>query len=1552
MRIFKRVLAVVLVCMMILPLGISSFAAWNLDDAVTVNWNPMAAKYSKGTWKLIAPKSENYEIRTNNFGFTKDENGGVKITTPTYEEFAGTYGVSVINSKAATPLDGLSVVIQPDEFDSMIDSIDAGNSLNVIWTEDPITEFAGFNEASKSYDTGMYTAVSAYSNGLRHIIPTVKDATPLTPASQAPEGQTNGKALSIRVTCNKQIGDNAAPVATSVSIVYYDGYYINDDGHPGYRWTFEAMNHEDSKLGDASSTSTRDEAIDLSNGLAINVRADERLGFIVNINGYDYYKGEEIGFFPDCDTNWVGYKTNELTDESILNNDPIWATSMRCARQDIDLSGLKDVAEGYLTIGAVSINDQQLADHRCNYTVESINGVPAADWAGGATAEHECDFAFVTTIGTTCTRDGYDYYRCTVCGAAKQENVQAAFGHTPKEDITVIAKPTCTTYGTSSRNCFVCKTRLETYHDDFAPHTFESDWTIVTAPTCETEGKRTNTCSVCAAAVEEVMPMHNFEWVVKTEGSCLVAGSETQVCKDCGVEGETREIPTDGAHKFETSTPVIETQGTSTDWFGKVAGVCTVCGEVAESTEDVYSHVEHFTDVKENHWFMSEVAYCVRQGYVSGMNETTFAPNNNLTRAQFLTLLAAFDGVDLTQYEGKDAGFTDVKAKHWWNEEICWAVETGITSGIGDGKFGPSNNITRSQLARFFMVYTEKKGLDVSKEADLSEFPDASKVQAWAEPAVKWAVAEGLIAGSNGKLVPNGNATRAQAARIFMMYANTDFDEKVCEHVWGDWVVTTEPTTEAAGEETRTCTLCGETEKQPVPPIPVECEHVWSDWTETVKATHTVDGEQTRTCTLCGEVETEVIEKHTADYTIRLFIDDEGLEMGAKIDGTDATELLLPICYGEDYNDFIGDMPVATLEGYEFKGWFLEAYGFMMIKDEWDNGTYAVPGDCELYAIFEEIAVPCEHVWGDWTETAKATHTADGEQTRTCTLCGEVETEVIPAHTADFVMRFFLEDVDVEEGATIDGTDATELLLPICTGEDYNDYLGDFPTASKDGYDFMGWYLEAYGFLMTEGEWNGNYYALAGDCECYAIFEEAAPELPLYDDENSVAGYLAVGTYDYDLLADYQYTIFEFAPEETGEYTITANDSLVAIASYNGMWVTVVPSAETVVDASVVWECTSVGQSVWVAVKGGAATANITVEAEAPEVPVGPEYVTYVNVALPESFTLTEDAAALVNVAYNDDVVDTAVLGEDGFYHLNAVDGPVLYVNLADTKMNLADAMGYGQLKGSTKEDGVIKVITDYNEAYQAYIDVADQGYAPLTEDLMVILSEVGKNQGWYEGEGAWIATTEDAWMFACYYAEIAEPEYTFTLNFVADADAALTNDAALTYTMKLGDKYSDFITELPMAEKEGYVFKGWWNRARRIALNPDFDAEKVLEVYLKDSETLDTIDTTIELIPIWDTEGEKDWTLTFVNWDNEDFETIEIGANVGDTYLSLFGGNYLDPGLQILDFGDGDQYEFVGWCIEHPDVGVFLLTEGDMWDEGYLALAGNWEFYALYELM
>ena len=165
--------------------------------------------------------------------------------------------------------------------------------------------------------------------------------------------------------------------------------------------------------------------------------------------------------------------------------------------------------------------------------------------------------------------------------------------------------------------------------------------------------------------------------------------------------------------------------------------------------------------------------------------------------------------------------------------------------------------------------------------------------------------------------------------------------------------------------------------------------------------------------------------------------------------------------------------------------------------------------------------------------------------------------------------------------------------------------------------------------------------------------------------------------------------------------------------------------------------------------------------------------------------------------------------------------------------------------------------------------------------------------------------------MFACYYAEVTEPAAReFNLVFNVGEDATVTNDAALNYTLSIGDKYSDVIAELPTAEKDGYVFKGWWSRTYRIALTPDFDADKAFDLYLKlDSETglpeedIETMDNNIELVPIWDVEGEKTCTITFINtWVDFDFEPIVYTMNVYDFYIAILCGEFPDPIVYNLD--------------------------------------------------
>ena len=178
-----------------------------------------------------------------------------------------------------------------------------------------------------------------------------------------------------------------------------------------------------------------------------------------------------------------------------------------------------------------------------------------------------------------------------------------------------------------------------------------------------------------------------------------------------------------------------------------------------------------FTDVSETDWFHDAVRYAYENGLMGGVGDNLFAPNNPTTRAQLVTILYRLEGEP--EVSGQ-SGFTDVEPDTWYTDAVTWAAEEGVVNGVSATEFAPGNNITREQLATILFRYAEAKGYDVSAQADLSGFPDAGDILPYAQEAMAWAVAEGLLQGfEDGTLRPQGNATRAQIATILMRFCQT-----------------------------------------------------------------------------------------------------------------------------------------------------------------------------------------------------------------------------------------------------------------------------------------------------------------------------------------------------------------------------------------------------------------------------------------------------------------------------------------------------------------------------------------------------------------------------------------------------------------------------------------------------------------------------------------------------------------------------------------------------------------------------------------------------------
>lgn len=170
-----------------------------------------------------------------------------------------------------------------------------------------------------------------------------------------------------------------------------------------------------------------------------------------------------------------------------------------------------------------------------------------------------------------------------------------------------------------------------------------------------------------------------------------------------------------------------------------------------------------FSDVSESAWFYKYVVYAYEHKILSGTSATTFEPGTKLTRAMVVTSLYSAEGRPSIS---TSAGFTDLK-DNWYKDSVNWAASEGIVAGVGNGKFAPSDLVTREQLALILYKYTLYKGYDVSGRADLSSFADVSSVDSWAKTGVEWAVDAGVIAGKgSGHLDPLGKAERSEFATM------------------------------------------------------------------------------------------------------------------------------------------------------------------------------------------------------------------------------------------------------------------------------------------------------------------------------------------------------------------------------------------------------------------------------------------------------------------------------------------------------------------------------------------------------------------------------------------------------------------------------------------------------------------------------------------------------------------------------------------------------------------------------------------------------------------
>lgn len=348
------------------------------------------------------------------------------------------------------------------------------------------------------------------------------------------------------------------------------------------------------------------------------------------------------------------------------------------------------------------------------------------------------------TVPATCGEAGRVDTICSNCGEIVSTKEIPATGAHTWDNGTVTTEPTETTPGVRTFTCAVCRaTRTETIPAT-GEHTFV--FTKNVAPTCTTDGYDLYTCSGCGATEKRnSKPALGHKW---DNGTVTIAPTETtpgERTYTCTVCGQTKNeiIPATGGSSVCPGGPSCPSYG-----FSDVAGP--------------------------NDWSHEGIDYCVRRSLMVGTGAGTFSPGMNCSRAQIVQILYNLSG-DKTDYSRYYLPFTDVAPGAWYYDAVAWAYFNNVVSGTSETTFAPNDVITREQMAVILYGYTAEYAPEFTgNAASLNTFPDAGSVANWAYAAMSWAVGNGLISGmgSGGVsyLAPQGSATRAQASAIIMRY--------------------------------------------------------------------------------------------------------------------------------------------------------------------------------------------------------------------------------------------------------------------------------------------------------------------------------------------------------------------------------------------------------------------------------------------------------------------------------------------------------------------------------------------------------------------------------------------------------------------------------------------------------------------------------------------------------------------------------------------------------------------------------------------------------------
>lgn len=195
-----------------------------------------------------------------------------------------------------------------------------------------------------------------------------------------------------------------------------------------------------------------------------------------------------------------------------------------------------------------------------------------------------------------------------------------------------------------------------------------------------------------------------------------------------------------------------------------LSAAAVTCSASAASVAD-------FSDVRPSDWYHDAVNYVCENGLMNGTSNTMFSPNDTTSRGMIVTILYRLAGSPDLPESNWGYPYEDVDASAYYSTPVYWARMNDLVTGYSDMQFGPDDAITREQMAAILYRYADSLEIDTdtgfipNKYYDFSDYQTVSR---YASKAMNWCVNKGIVNGSDGRLNPQGTATRAEVATILM----------------------------------------------------------------------------------------------------------------------------------------------------------------------------------------------------------------------------------------------------------------------------------------------------------------------------------------------------------------------------------------------------------------------------------------------------------------------------------------------------------------------------------------------------------------------------------------------------------------------------------------------------------------------------------------------------------------------------------------------------------------------------------------------------------------